>query len=90
MPGLGRSRACLHAEKRLYKLNGHLDEDAEDGPGAGAGGEESTLAGMEEDMTTEDGGRLTRPVPPKIPASGAAYSLHLAGQPGRHRRAGGE
>ena len=54
MPGLGRSRACLHAEKRLYKLNCHLDGDAVEGPGAGAGGEESTLAGMEEDMTTED------------------------------------
>ena len=90
-PGLGRSRDFLHDWNRLYKLNGHGEDGEEEGPGAGAGGGgESTVTGMEEDMTTEDGGRLTRPVPPKIPASGAAYSLHLAGQPGRHRRAGGE
>ena len=50
MPGFGRSRAFLHAEKRLYKLNGQREED--EGPGAGAGG--STGTGMEEDMTTED------------------------------------
>ena len=56
-PGLGRSRDFLHDWNRLYKLNGHGEDGEEEGPGAGAGGGgESTVTGMEEDMTTEDGG----------------------------------
>ena len=57
-PGLGRSRDFLHDWNRLYKLNGHGEDGEEEGPGAGAGGGgESTVTGMEEDMTTEDDAR---------------------------------
>ena len=74
VPGLGRSRAFLHAAKRLYRLKGPRDD--EEGPGVGGEGE-STVTGMEEDMTTEDADLLALAVLSKNSACQAAYALHL-------------